>query len=118
MLRGNLTDEIAGALTGATILITFVTVGELFRGATHASWGQRRVGALRSWLERTPVIPADTRVAQQWGVITGQALGAGRPLPANDAWIASCCLTHNLPLATYNTKDFDNVSGLRLLAAA
>ncbi len=24
----------------------------------------------------------------------------------NDSWIAACCLTRNLPLATLNLKDF------------
>jgi toxin FitB len=28
------------------------------------------------------------------------------PRPQNDTWIAACCLTDNLPLATLNTKDF------------
>ena len=30
----------------------------------------------------------------------------GRPRPANDTWIAACCLVERLPLATFNTKDF------------
>jgi predicted nucleic acid-binding protein len=28
------------------------------------------------------------------------------PTSHNDTWIAACCLTDNLPLATLNTKDF------------
>lgn len=30
----------------------------------------------------------------------------GRPRPVNDTWIAACCLVDQLPLATFNTKDF------------
>jgi predicted nucleic acid-binding protein len=30
----------------------------------------------------------------------------GRPRPANDTWIAACCLVHSVPLATLNHKDF------------
>jgi predicted nucleic acid-binding protein len=30
----------------------------------------------------------------------------GRLRPANDTWIAACCLANELPLATVNTKDF------------
>ena len=28
------------------------------------------------------------------------------PDPANDTWIAACCLANELPQATFNTKDF------------
>ena len=30
----------------------------------------------------------------------------GRPRPVNDSWIAARCLAQDLPLATFNTKDF------------
>ena len=30
----------------------------------------------------------------------------GRPGPANDSWIAACCLVRGLPLATFNNKDY------------
>jgi predicted nucleic acid-binding protein len=32
--------------------------------------------------------------------------GPERPRPANDTWIAACCLVRELPLATLNIKDF------------
>jgi predicted nucleic acid-binding protein len=38
----------------------------------------------------------------------------------NDMWIAACCLTHCLPLATLNVKDFDDFKvhhGLELITA-
>jgi hypothetical protein len=31
---------------------------------------------------------------------------AGLPRPVNDMWIAACCLTYDLPLATLNLKDY------------
>jgi predicted nucleic acid-binding protein len=36
----------------------------------------------------------------------------------NDSWIAACCLSYDVPLATLNTKDFVDFvqrDGLRLL---
>ncbi|MBM7518308.1 hypothetical protein [Nocardioides nitrophenolicus] len=44
----------------------------------------------------------------------------GRPRPANDAWIAACCLVHDVPLATLNVGhfgDFAEYEGLRLITA-
>ena len=30
----------------------------------------------------------------------------GRPRPADDSWIAACCLVRELPFATFNIKDY------------
>ncbi len=116
-LRGSLPGWMIERLAGATPGVTFVTVGELFRGAEHAGWGRRRLAALEEWLEQLIRLPADDRVARRWGEITGGALRAGRPLPANDAWIAACCLVHGASLATLNVRDFDRVTGLELVPA-
>jgi predicted nucleic acid-binding protein len=117
LLRGSLTNDVAERLTGAVLLITFVTVGELFRGAVHARWGSRRIATLTSWLKEVPAIPGDPLVARRWGELTGSALRAGRPLPANDAWIAACCLVHDVPLATYNRRDFERIDKLEIISA-
>lgn len=118
LLRGSLTNDVAERLTGAVLLVSFVTVGELFRGAAHARWGPRRIATLTSWLKEVPAIPGDPIVARRWGELTGLALRAGRPLPANDAWIAACCLVHDVALATYNRRDFETIDELKLIAAA
>lgn len=41
-------------------------------------------------------------------MISAHATGRGRPRPQNDTWVAACCLTYELPLATLNMKDFDD----------
>ena len=118
LMRQTLPSSIADQLTGATLAVTFVTVGELYRGAAHAQWGARRLDLLAHWLARVVVLPADTIVARQWGQITGTALRAGRPLPSNDAWVAACCLTHDVALATLNTRGYEDIAGLRLVRIA
>ena len=48
----------------------------------------------------------------------GQHRREERPRPVNDMWVAACCLTHGIPLATLNLKDyedFDQYHGLRIL---
>jgi predicted nucleic acid-binding protein len=117
LLAGTVTSDLAARLTGLTPIVTFVTVGELFRGAAHAGWGARRLGTLTAWLERVPMIPADAPVARRWGEVTGTALRSGRPLPANDAWIAACCLLHDVALATYNPRHFGTIDDLKLVTA-
>ena len=47
----------------------------------------------------------------------GRNLGQ-RPPQINDSWIAACCLAYDLPLATFNAKDFAdyaNHDGLHLI---
>ncbi len=115
LMRDSLPGELRSRLTDVVMCVTFVTVGELFRGAVHARWGARRVATLTDWLTRVTTIPGEAAVARRWGEITGRALAAGRPLPANDAWIAACCLTHVVPLATLNRRDYDRIEDLRLV---
>jgi toxin FitB len=115
LMRGALPGTLSSTLANARLCVTFVTVGELFRGAVHADWGARRVAALTDWLAHLIAIPGERAVARHWGEITGSALAAGKPLPANDAWVAACCLAHGLPLATLNRRDYDRIDGLRLV---
>jgi len=116
IMRTTLPEDLRQSLADASLRLTFVTVGELLRGAVHAGWGERRVSALDDWLGRRDTIAGDATVARAWGEITGRALAAGRPLPANDAWVAACCLAHGLPLATLNVRDYERVEGLRLVS--
>ncbi|MCP9490818.1 MAG: PIN domain-containing protein [Solirubrobacteraceae bacterium MAG38_C4-C5] len=118
LMRRSLPGDVLQALNGLRLRITYVTVGELFRGAAHARWGRRRVADMVDWLSDFEPIPGDRAVAERWGEITGHALATGRPRPANDAWIAACCLTHGLPLATLNPRDYEGITGLRLLSPA
>ncbi len=117
LMRGTLPAALAGELRHRTLLVTFVTVGELFRGAAHASWGTRRVAALADWVSRVSVLRGSEHVARRWGQLTGEALRSGRPLPANDAWVAACCLAEALPLATLNLRHYEQIAGLELVAA-
>jgi predicted nucleic acid-binding protein len=47
-------------------------------------------------------------LARTWGEISAYAAKRGRPRPVNDTWIAACCLTFDLPLATLNVGDFQD----------
>ncbi len=52
------------------------------------------------------------------GELQAHAQLRGRPRPANDTWIAACCLVRDHPLATLNVKDFADFAeheGLELI---
>ena len=58
---------------------------------------------MRTFLGELVVLPYDQHVATRWGEIQAYAQLRGRPRPANDSWIAACCLVRGLPLATRTT---------------
>jgi len=118
--KKRLPDPIGARLIGRRPLVTFVTLGELTKWAQVRGWGTTSRQALADWLSVVPVLPGDEAVAVTWGHLSAAAVLRGRPRPMNDMWIAACCLTHDLPLATLNVKDFRDFvdhHGLRLLAA-
>jgi predicted nucleic acid-binding protein len=118
--KRKLTGHLTGRLIGRQPLITFVTLGELTKWAEIRHWGASSRQALADWLSGIPVLPGDEAVASTWGRLSAAGADRGRPRPTNDMWIAACCLTYDLPLATLNLKDFEDFRsfhGLRILGA-
>ncbi|MEW2590749.1 type II toxin-antitoxin system VapC family toxin [Micromonospora aurantiaca] len=106
ILRGRVDERLRARLTGSTLAITFVTLGELTKWTVVRSWGPRKLADLALWRRNLVLLPFDEAVAVRWGRIQAMAQLRGRPRPVNDSWIAACCLVHRLPLATFNGKDY------------
>lgn len=120
LFRGRLDDALSRHLVGSTLAVTFVTVGELTKWTLVRRWGPQRLGKLQTFLSDVVVLPYSPRVAISWGDLQAHAQLRGHPRPANDTWIAACCLVRDLPLITYNRKDYEDFAdheGLRLLRA-
>ncbi len=113
--RGNLPGELNVHLVGKRLCITFVTVGEFYKGATKRKWGARRLAELEGWMRKVLVLPYNANVSQRWGEIQAKSEEIGRKVPDNDAWIAACCLAHGLSLVTLNRKHFDLIEGITLV---
>jgi predicted nucleic acid-binding protein len=60
------------------------------------------------------VMDYDSEAAQEFGRIQGHLQKAGVRAHPVDVMIASTALVKNLTLVTHNTKDFQNIPGLRL----
>jgi hypothetical protein len=113
--KRKLTGPLTTRLIGRRPLITF---GELTKWSEIRHWGTRSRQELADWLSGIPILPGDEPVAATWGRLAAAASQRGRPRPTNDMWIAACCLTYDLPLATLNLKDYEDFTqhhGLRLL---
>ncbi|MFH1115995.1 MAG: type II toxin-antitoxin system VapC family toxin [Pseudomonadota bacterium] len=103
-------------LQGQLLPISFITVGEMYYGAEKARWGRNKRSQLESILRNFVVIPYDHEIAKLYGIIVAERERRGRPISFNDAWIAACAVKHGVPLVTHNAKDFENISGLRLVS--
>jgi hypothetical protein len=112
-------DLVARHLTGNRMATTFVTEGELEKWAEQRTWGARRRDELHAWMRNLYVLPYDQEVSRVWGGLAARAEQRGQPRPANDTWIAACCVAAGVPLPTLNTRDFRDFAeheGLVILA--
>lgn len=101
-------DPAAAGLYRHTWCVTFVTVGELVKGASMAGWDLRRRTVLTDWLGKVVILPYELRVSDTWGQLAAAAQLRHRPRPVNDMWIAAVAIAHGIPLATRNLKDFQD----------
>jgi len=106
MIKGRLPADLSRRLTGHPLATTFVTVGELTQWSFLHRWGPQRRASLQAFLAGLVVLPGSPRTGAVWGEIQAHARLRGRPRPINDSWIAACCLARELPLATFNVKDY------------
>ena len=96
---------------GAKAALPVIALGEFRYGIA----GSRHRAAYEAWLDQhlgdfdiLEITQATTAVYAR----VRQALRkAGRPIPANDAWIAALALEHRLPVLTRDSH-FDAVPGL------
>ncbi len=113
--RGTLSSALRTALVGRTLCITFVSVGEFYKGAYKAGWGSERLARLEEWMRNVVVLPYDAGVARTWGYVAAQLQKQGQPISENDVWIAACCIRHGLPLITLNRAHFARIPQLQVL---
>jgi hypothetical protein len=106
-------------MAGQRVHVAFATAGELRQWAVARKWDWAARTGMQLWLEsKVVLLPYVPRVMWTWGDIGGRAMRSGRKLPANDLWIAACCIERGLPLLTLNRRDFEELErheGLRLL---
>ncbi|MGF1663184.1 MAG: type II toxin-antitoxin system VapC family toxin [Kineosporiaceae bacterium] len=110
LVRDRLPPAFLSRLATAVPCLTFVSVGELTEWEIIRGWGSKSVDRLRRWVSSVPVLGYDAEVARTWGRMSAVGRRAGRRSPTNDMWIAACCVTEGLPLATMNARDYEYLS--------
>lgn len=93
------------------LFISVLTIGEIRKGLTKLPDSKRKA-RLTVWLNtlleeyQERILPVDLIVAENWGVIQGNAEKEGTPMSSIDSLIAATVHTHNLILVTRNESDF------------
>src|SRR5438552_2330359 len=101
-------------LFGFDLAVSFMTVAELYAGATTAGWGAKRWARLELHLENYSVIPSDDDICRWYGIVHAHRLSI--PISTNDALIAATALSHGVKLVTHNPRDFRDIPGLKVIS--
>ncbi len=97
------------ALEGSVPAASFVTIGELLRGALNAGWSDRRTRSMLAEVARAYLILAyDLSVAEEWARLM-HACRHQTP-GINDAWIAATAAAYDCPVLS-NDHAFQTMSG-------
>ena len=97
------------------LYVSMITVGELSFGAYRSARVQHNLQRLEQCLHRVVVLPFNTDTADEYGRVSSELRRKGRPIPANDIWIASQARQYALPLVTRDAH-FNHAEGLQCLS--
>lgn len=98
-----------------TASIPIIVVGELYFGAEKSGRVEANLKRTEEFLSRRNILGCDNDTTHWYGRLMQQLSAKGRPIPANDVWIAAIALQHRLILLTKD-KHFENVDGLQVQA--
>lgn len=108
-------DPYLPLLNEQELALSFMSVAELSQWAITCNWGERRLQQLEQHLSNYTIIPVDQPLCRKWAQVRSSRQAIGRPLSAQDAWVAATALRYDLPLVTHNIKDFQDIPNLQLL---
>jgi tRNA(fMet)-specific endonuclease VapC len=94
------------------LVISAVTYGELYYGASKSSQRATALAQLQDLLEDVPVENLDSAAARAHGEIRATLERQGRIIGNNDLWIGAHALALNVTLATNNEREFKRIPGL------
>jgi toxin FitB len=105
--------EFLDALDSDDVYLSVITIGEIIKGIEKLPDSHRKT-ELRVWLQDDvlarfsgKILPLDTDVIVEWGMLTARAEIAGKPIPTVDSLIAATVIANKLSLVTRNVRDFE-----------
>jgi len=94
------------------LAVPVIVLGEYRLGIAQSRRRMEYENWLREWMEAVTVLDLEEETARHYAAIGLELKRSGKPIPANDLWIAALCRQHSLPLISRD-RHFDAVRGLR-----
>jgi len=109
-------DSEAGALQvvaeAERIFVPVIVLGEYRLGILQSRHRSAYENWLRGWISAVSILDIDNETTHSYAAIGLELKKKGKPIPANDLWIAALCRQHALPLLSRD-RHFDEVPGLQ-----
>jgi tRNA(fMet)-specific endonuclease VapC len=96
------------------LAVPVIVLGEYRLGIAQSRHRESYESWLREWVAAVVVLSIDEETTHSYSRIGLELKKKGKPVPANDLWIAALCRQHSLPLLSRD-RHFDLVSGLQRL---
>ena len=93
------------------LAVPVIVLGEYRLGIAQSRRRTEYENWLREWIGTVTVLDIDDETTHHYAAIGLELRRSGKPIPANDLWIAALCRQHSLPLLSRD-RHFDVVKGL------
>jgi tRNA(fMet)-specific endonuclease VapC len=103
---------IAALQAAGEVSVPVIVLGEFRYGITHSRRHREYEAWLEEYLPAFRVLEVTIETAVEYALLRSELRHLGKPIPANDVWIAALCRQHDLPLLSRVTH-FDHVKRLR-----
>ena len=94
-----------------SLAVPVIVLGEYRLGIAQSRFRTDYESWLREWMETVTVLEIDEETTSHYATIGLELKRSGKPIPANDLWIAALCRQHSQPLISRD-RHFDGVRGL------
>jgi tRNA(fMet)-specific endonuclease VapC len=97
------------------LAVPVIVLGEFRLGIAQSRHRADYEHWLQEWVSSVAVLGIDEETTRSYAAIGLELKKVGKPIPANDLWIAALCRQHTLPLLSQD-RHFDAVPGLQRVA--
>lgn len=94
------------------LVLSPVVLGELEFGTEKSAHSERNRARLAELAETLPLAVVDAETSRCYGRIRAELEQVGKPIGANDTWIAAHALALDATLVTDNIREFSRIAGL------
>lgn len=101
-------------LPAGEVAMSLITLGELYLGIEKSQQAEKARQILKQLLQLIPALPLPVETAFHYARIRAALEKQGKPIGANDLWIAAHALTEGYILVTNNVKEFIRIPELRI----